>query len=179
MVCIETCALCLYMTVLCVYYIFASTSFLGTPKYSPAETNILDLSIPLSFQYSPLKLLLVHCLNSNWESMKVSKRGSLISPCRCLIKATFQRVRHFSNQICYRWWSNLTLDYFTVNIVTFHWSKGILSELVSWGKKTRVNRAIMKLMNSFTSYSRYKIRLKWDVSLALCMMNFSYMMNAK
>lgn len=64
-VCTETCTLCLSMTLLCVYYIFASISFLGASKSSATETNIVDLSITLSFQYSPLKQLLVHGLNSS------------------------------------------------------------------------------------------------------------------
>lgn len=64
-VCTETCTLCLSMTLLCVYYIFASISFLGALKSSATETNIVDLSITLSFQYSPLKQLLVHGLNSS------------------------------------------------------------------------------------------------------------------
>lgn len=65
-VCTETCTLCLSMTLLCVYYIFASISFLGALKSSATETNIVDLSITkMSFQYSPLKQLLVHGLNSS------------------------------------------------------------------------------------------------------------------
>lgn len=64
-VCTETCTLCLSMTLLCAYYIFASISFLGALKSSATETNIVDLSITLSFQYSPLKQLLVHGLNSS------------------------------------------------------------------------------------------------------------------
>lgn len=122
---VYTCGVCVYIYIccvyicmyLCVYYTSTSISFPITLKSTATETSIVDLSIPLSFQYSPLKLLLGHCLISDWESMKASKRGSLGSLCTCLIKATFQRGSHFSDKICYRWWSNLTLDYFTVNIV--------------------------------------------------------------